>query len=216
MIWQDKNGVRHEDCTVFFKVKEEFGELSNMHNGSPLRVNEKWWGSSEALYQACRYPAHPAIQQEIFEARHAMEAKMKSKKGGRRERLSRPDWDAVRVDIMRWCLAVKLACNFRAFRDALQSTGQRPIVERSRKDDFWGAQVRGQELVGQNVLGQLLMELRRRSRTHPTRISGSFSRWPFQISICSTSQSRSLIGGLGRQWPVNPGARVAGHRPGPG
>jgi type I restriction enzyme S subunit len=41
-------------------------------------------------------------------------------------------------------------------------TGERPIVEESRKDDFWGAKVvdNGDTLVGINVLGRLLMELR--------------------------------------------------------
>jgi type I restriction enzyme, S subunit len=74
---------------------------------------------------------------------------------------SRQDWDAVRVKIMRWCLRVKLAQNFKSFGRLLWATGERPIVEQSRKDDFWGAkEVEDGTLVGMNVLGRLLMELR--------------------------------------------------------
>lgn len=164
MIWKEPNGVRHENCAVFFRVAEEFGGLSNMHNSFPLRVGRVRISSSEALYQACRFPSHPDIQKEILDARHAMGAKMKSKKDGRRERLSRSDWDQVRVDVMRWCLAVKLACNCREFGGLLLSTDSRPIIERSRRDPFWGAKLEGEVLVGQNVLGKLLMELREKVR----------------------------------------------------
>lgn len=43
----------------------------------------------------------------------------------------------------------------------LLSTGNKPIVEESRRDPFWGAKPVGdQMLVGSNVLGQLLTLLR--------------------------------------------------------
>ena len=61
---------------------------------------------------------------------------------------------------MRWCLAVKLAQNFGAFGRLLESTGERNIVEESRRDDYWGAKpTAGGLLVGRNALGRL-MELR--------------------------------------------------------
>jgi len=51
-------------------------------------------------------------------------------------------------------------------------TGDRPIVEESRRDDFWGAKpVDECTLVGMNVLGRLLMELREAVKTdEPGRI----------------------------------------------
>ena len=53
---------------------------------------------------------------------------------------------------MRWCLRVKLAENWRSFGDLLLATGDRPIVEESKKDTFWGARPREDgALVGQNV-----------------------------------------------------------------
>jgi hypothetical protein len=43
----------------------------------------------------------------------------------------------------------------------LERTGKRSIVEESTKDEFWGAKPKEDGLlVGRNVLGRLLMELR--------------------------------------------------------
>jgi type I restriction enzyme S subunit len=63
---------------------------------------------------------------------------------------------------MRWCLRVKLAQNWATFGRLLLSTGDRPIVEKKvRRKDFWGATEQPDgTLVGMNVLGRLLMELR--------------------------------------------------------
>ena len=146
------------DSVVFLKTKEAFGGLSNMAGGFPLEVNGIRILTSEALYQACRFPHMPEVQRLIIEQRSPMTAKMKSKPY-RRE--SRPDWDQVRVQIMRWCLRVKLVQNWSAFSKLLLETKERPIVEQSRKDGFWGAKpMDGLILVGMNVLGRLLMELR--------------------------------------------------------
>lgn len=146
------------ESVVFLKTNERFGGLSNMAPGFPLVVNGVRIRTSEALYQACRFPSRPDVQRQIIDAPSPMTAKMRSKpfRGD-----TRPDWDAVRVKIMRWCLRVKLAQNWREFGRLLLATGDRPIVEQSRKDDFWGAKVAEDgALVGMNVLGRLLMELR--------------------------------------------------------
>jgi ribA/ribD-fused uncharacterized protein len=146
------------DAAVFCKTKERFGGLSNMAGGFPLRVNEINILTSEALYQACRFPTLPEVQRLIIEQRSPMTAKMKSKPYRHQ---SRPDWEEVRVRIMRWCLRVKLAQNWVAFGDLLLSTDSLPIVELSTKDDFWGAKVQEDgTLVGRNALGRLLMWLR--------------------------------------------------------
>ena len=63
---------------------------------------------------------------------------------------------------MRWALQVKLAQNWDKFGELLLLTGDRPIVEHSRRDPFWGAKpVDDETLVGTNALGRLLMELRK-------------------------------------------------------
>jgi ribA/ribD-fused uncharacterized protein len=160
MNWEGE-GTVHEDCVVFYKVGEEWGGLSNMNNDFPLRVNGMRIGSSEALYQACRFPQRPDWQQEILNAAHAMRAKMVSKKEGRRKEHSRADWEQVQEAVMLWCLRVKLAQHYQRFGGLLRRTSPRPIVERSRKDRYWGAILEADGVLrGQNRLGLLLMELR--------------------------------------------------------
>lgn len=137
-----------------------------MAGGFPLSVNGFHIRTSEALYQACRFPHRPEIQDVIIKQKSPMTAKMKSKP---HRRDSRPDWDQVRVSIMRWCLRVKLAQNWIAFSELLLETADLPIVEQSRKDDFWGAKPIDEDtLVGMNVLGRLLMELREEVKREDT------------------------------------------------
>jgi len=147
------------ECAVFMKTNERFGGLSNMAAGFPLTVEGVRVRTSEALYQACRFPHRPDVQAIIIAERSPMTAKMRGKPYHHN---TRPDWNEVRVNIMRWCLRVKLAQNFDTFSKLLLTTGEMPIVEKKvRRTDFWGAKVTEDgTLVGQNVLGRLLMELR--------------------------------------------------------
>lgn len=160
-----------QDCVVFHKTKEAFGGLSNMAAGFPLKVEGVSIRTSEALYQACRFPHNPELQHLIIGERSPMAAKMRGKPF-RGE--TRTDWDEVRVAVMRWCLRVKLLQNWDTFSKLLAETGDRPIVEQSRKDRFWGAvPIDSDALEGQNVLGRLLMELRELSASSasPSAIS---------------------------------------------
>jgi ribA/ribD-fused uncharacterized protein len=129
-----------------------------MAAGFPLQVNGIRFRTSETLYQVCRFPLRPDVQQYIIDEPSPLIAKRKTKPY--REE-TRPDWELVRHKIMRWSLRVKLAQNYADFGELLLSTGNRNIVEQSSKDDYWGAFVKPDGiLVGQNVLGRLLMELR--------------------------------------------------------
>ena len=145
------------EVVSFRLTKERFGGLSNMASGFPVEVNGVQIATSEALYQACRFPDRPDAQRSIIEQRSPMTAKMK---GRRYLQDTRPDWERIRVDVMRWCLRVKLAQNWDSFGKLLLSTGDSPIVEDSRRDAFWGAKRGDEGLIGTNALGRLLMELR--------------------------------------------------------
>lgn len=154
------NTYKISEVISFRKTNEAFGGLSNMAAGFPIIINNTRILTSEALYQACRFPHLPEIQKKIIEQKSPMAAKMV----GKPYRIhSRSDWDVVQVNIMRWCLKIKLAQNFVDFGRLLASTGNRIIVEESRKDTFWGAIKSKKEpdfLVGTNQLGKLLVELR--------------------------------------------------------
>jgi len=150
------------EVIAFLKTKEEFGGLSNMAAKLyPIVVNGIDIDNTEILYQLCRFPNNPEIQSNILNNKSPMGAKMTAKKY--RKEYTRTDFEHVKVDIMYWCLQVKLACNPLTFGLLLQSTGDKKIVEISSKDTFWGAQISKDNnnlLVGQNILGKLLMELR--------------------------------------------------------
>jgi ribA/ribD-fused uncharacterized protein len=136
-----------------------------MAPGFPVIVNQVRIRSVEALYQALRYPHLPEAQKLIIDQHSPMTAKMV---GRRYFEQTRPDWDEIKVSLMRWCLRLKLAQNWEAFSSVLSSTRDRIIVEDSRKDQFWGAMPKGDTtLEGKNILGRLLMELREKLLTDP-------------------------------------------------
>ena len=154
-----------ESSAVFFKVQASFGGLSNMSNAFGLDLLGERVGSSEALYQALKYPHILEAQREIVAWNGAFGSKLKAKLWRNQVRA---DWNDVRVDVMAWVIRVKLAQNPIMFSKALRETQRKGvwlnIVEQSSKDDFWGAKevvVDGRVVLrGTNVLGQLLMELR--------------------------------------------------------
>lgn len=149
-----------QNSCIFKKNNEEFGGLSNMATIYPLKVNGISIKTSEALYQACRFPHLPEIQKKIIEEKSPMTVKMISNSNKRR---SRDDWEIVRLKVMRWCVNVKLAQNFISFGKLLHQTGLKNIVENSAKDNFWGAipNEDGTVFTGKNALGRLLMDLRK-------------------------------------------------------
>ncbi|MEK4110483.1 ribA/ribD-fused uncharacterized protein [Paenibacillus sp. DS2363] len=149
---------------VFKKTNEEFGGLSNMSPGYPLEINRIKIRTSEALYQACRFPHNIEVQRLIISERSPMTAKMRSKPF---KSETRKDWDDIRLLIMRWCLRAKLLQNWDKFHELLISTGDLPIVEESNRDSFWGAKPdEDGRLTGTNSLGRLLMELREETKTY--------------------------------------------------
>lgn len=68
----------------------------------------------------------------------------------------------MRIHAVLWTLKFKLCCNG-TFKEALLAIGDKPIVEVSKKDDFWGCNPDGDNFTGKNILGQLLAGLRSRA-----------------------------------------------------
>jgi len=147
-----------QTCVSFRKTKELYGGLSNMCSGFPIQIGEDIFLTSESLYQVCRFNEYSDIQRIIQGEKSPMSSKMKSKKYILN---TRSDWDDVRVGIMNWCIRMKLKCNWNKFSNLLLSTGNKQIIEDSHKDRFWGCVVdENNYLVGRNVLGKLLVNLR--------------------------------------------------------
>lgn len=74
----------------------------------------------------------------------------------RNKGLRRPDWDAVKVDIMRDLLRAKAKQHEYVGRKLL-ATGDRELIEDSWRDDYWGW---GPNRDGKNMLGKIWMEVR--------------------------------------------------------
>ena len=147
-----------EQCCGFRFTAAAWGELSNFFPLAVPIVAGPWsFRTSEAAYQACKFPAHPDVQQRIAEAPTAREAAAI----GRTPGLGiDPGWNEQRVDVMRWVLRMKREANAAEIDAVLAATGERPIVEVSTRDPWWGARPLADRYEGHNVLGRLWMELR--------------------------------------------------------
>ena len=141
---------------VFF-YEQDFYVLSNFS-----AFNLEWKGftfaTSEAAYHFEKFPDAAGYQQAILFAPSAHEA---FKIAERHKEDRRPDWDAVKVGIMKQILRAK-ADQHEYVRRKLLATGDRELIEDSWRDDFWGW---GPNKDGQNMLGNLWMEIRAELRT---------------------------------------------------
>jgi ribA/ribD-fused uncharacterized protein len=177
-----------QDSAWFFSKEDQNWELSNMAGGMALKFDGITWNSSEQLYQASKYfratdclPASSLkgkgaisnVRQRILSQTNARGAKMTQKcavKAG----LVRQDWDdpqyEIRIHSMLWVLELKQYFNPFTFGKILKETGDKPIVEVSKKDSFWGCKEIGNGMLeGQNVLGKLLEIIRSRKNETMSR-----------------------------------------------
>ncbi|MEP3665821.1 MAG: NADAR family protein [Roseibium sp.] len=161
-------GVRQykaDEVAGFRKTAEAHGGFSNMASGLPIKIGDTLLGSSEAFYQAMRFPDAPAAQQAILDEKSPMMAK---RTAYRFIDQTRDDWLDVNVAIMRHALKLKLCMNREPVLDLYRAAGDKPIVEISHKDAWWGAKpVADGMLEGCNVLGRLLMEQRQALEIDP-------------------------------------------------
>ncbi len=165
--------ISHSD--VFYKVKEQWGLFSNF-SACPIKTKNPHITllTSEALYQILRYSDKPHIQQEIISQKSPMAAKMKSKKYYKE---TADNWENIKVETMIFAIWQKFVQN-EIFRVAL-NISQNPIVERSRKDTFWGAKLHeeNQTLTGVNVLGQILDKFKKNKANHLTLSAFPIKKW---------------------------------------
>ena len=148
---------KKKECITFKSTKGKYGALSNMAPGFPIYIDNTFIRTSEALYQALRFPDFPEIQKKIIKYPSPISAK---KFGRTHIQKTRKDWDIYRFKIMKFCLDVKYYQNQEKFKSVLIETKTLPIVEYTDKDKVWGATDEGDEYIGTNALGRLLMQLR--------------------------------------------------------
>jgi ribA/ribD-fused uncharacterized protein len=134
----------------FYSKTGPFYELSNF---APFgfECDGTFWPTVEHFFQAQKF-TDPTYRERIRIAHTPKDARAL---GQSRQFPIHPQWESVREEIMLKALRLKFQrTELKAF---LLATGQRPLVEASPFDHFWGA---GQDGSGQNRLGQLLEQVR--------------------------------------------------------
>lgn len=130
-----------------FSGRYEF--LSNFY-ASPIVINTLLYPTAEHAFQAFK-----TLDEDQHDRVRCAPSPSRAKQLGRRVTL-RPDWESVRVEVMRRVVGWKFA-QHPDLAALLVATGDEQLVEGNWwGDTFWGVC----EGTGRNMLGVILMELR--------------------------------------------------------
>ncbi len=150
----------------FGRDRDGFGFLSHFYPG-PIVLDGEDWPTVEHYYQAQK-SANPLYRAAIRAAVHPGLAKRLAAPPAAPRRISRdswfrrhgepprPDWHAVKLDIMRRADHAKFTQNAE-LAARLLATGDAELVEDSPGEPFWGT---GPDGAGLNWAGRVLMEVR--------------------------------------------------------
>ena len=135
----------------FFSQSETHREFSNF---APFGIDldEARWPSVEHYYQAQKF-ADPQLRKSIRQAAKPVIAKNLADQN---KAAIRPDWDAVKDEVMYRAVSRKFALH-QELRELLLATGEEDIVESAPTDYYWGV---GREGTGQNRLGKIIERIR--------------------------------------------------------
>lgn len=156
------NGQKFENPALIRRVRDPFGILGNMSR-HPVVCEGLRWRTTEALFQALRFPMDSPIREQIRAEKNPMKAKFAAK--GNVDKMCIDQLGPDDLDNMRLCLRLKYDAH-KDVREVLESTKGRRIVEdctrRQRGSGlFWGAALREDGLWhGENWLGRLWEEIR--------------------------------------------------------
>ena len=151
-----------DQCVLVKTAADEWGILGNFGRAAVV-VNGVEFSNTEKLFQCMKFTYAPVIQ-EIY-AQNNMGIKMKARKK-EYEQYVREDWKKIFLDALKYVLVTKYEQS-EAFRDELERSKGLYIVEDEtgrpgckKSADAYGAVLVGDDMVGPNLLGQFLMELR--------------------------------------------------------
>lgn len=139
----------------FYMAAEEHGWLSNF-SLHPFDLHDRTWRTAEHFYQAQKFATmNRRLFLEIINARTPEEAEYIGKHSKASDIPN--DWlSHARLPAMTVAVTSKFLAHA-DLRDRLLRTGDRPLIETSPGDPFWGI---GSARDGQNNLGRLLMTCR--------------------------------------------------------
>lgn len=138
----------------FYSVHAAYGELSNFAP-CPFVLGGRRWPTSEHYFQA-----HKFVDRGVQERIRAVPTAMAAAQLGRSRRLKlRPDWERVKLGVMRAAVEAKFR-QHPALAALLLDTGDAPLVEHTEHDAFWGDGGDGGDGAGHNHLGRILVAVR--------------------------------------------------------
>ncbi len=138
---------------IYFYSQHEapYGCFSNF-SAHGFALEGAYWPTSEHYFQAQKFVGTPHMEA----VRLARTPKQAAEIGRDRHRPLRPDWEAVKDDVMRRAVRCKFETHA-DIRAVLLGTGEEELVEATSGDYYWGCGTNG---TGRNMLGQILVEVR--------------------------------------------------------
>lgn len=152
------------ECAVFCSTHEEWGVLSNMAS-VPIVIDGVAFNSAEHIFQMMKFrdPDYVVKVWNGITANDKKSANIKMTAKSYEPDHRRQDWGSMIVDALKYAMQKKYE-QCEAFRQELERSKGRYIVEQqpnpNKKADTWSAKLEGDQWVGSNLTGRLLMELR--------------------------------------------------------
>lgn len=136
----------------FYRTDElPYGVFSNFA-AFPFELDGQIWPIVEHYYQAQKVDDAKYRERILLTKSPMVAAQIRRSRGEK----FRPDWNAVRVKVMRRALRAKFT-RHSAPGELLLATGHAELVEHTANDSFW---TDGGDGSGANMLGRLLMQIR--------------------------------------------------------
>ena len=144
----------NDDHIDFYDVDAPFYEYTNFFQCTHLYIDNVSWPTTEHYFQSQKFVGTPYI--EFIRARQTPRDAFDFARIPNVQKWIRIDWEKVKVSVMLKALEGKFTQN-PDLGDLLIRTGDRKLFEHTHNDKFWGD---GGDKRGQNMLGQLLMQVR--------------------------------------------------------
>ena len=120
------------DVIYFHGTRAEYGFLSNFWP-APITLDGRVWRTSEHYFQGQKFAGAPDEEAIRLTPSPMIAARM----GRSRRRPLRSDWETVKEQVMLEALRAKFT-QHEDLRAALLATGSARLVERTRRDAYWG------------------------------------------------------------------------------
>ncbi|MCB9642142.1 MAG: NADAR family protein [Myxococcales bacterium] len=143
------------DVIKFYRRGDDFGEFSNF-SYHRVYLKGKYWPTTEHYFQAQKFAGTEHEEAVRMQKGPGFAAQM-----GRNRKLPlRKDWESIKDNVMRDAVYAKFT-QHKDLKELLLSTGEAVLIEHTTNDSYWGD---GGDGSGKNMLGRILMEIRKRIR----------------------------------------------------